>query len=126
MQIRPKTQEVAKLLQSLGYNAETTGMWSDGVVIKGKLYEIFIEIWRDNDDCYECRVDQLLGGDINFVYSFKNKIDKKIICKNFESEIIAFVKQNEHLLSIDENSDLIIKTGEIDPNTGELIWGQWN
>lgn len=126
MQIRPKTQEVAKLLQSLGYNAETIGMWSDGVVIKGKLYEILIKIWRVNGDCYECLVDQLLGGDINFVYSFKTKIDKKIICKNFESEIIAFVKQNEHLLSIDENSDLIIKTGEIDPNTGELIWGQWD
>lgn len=126
MQIRPKTQEVAKLLQSLGYNAETIGMWSDGVVIKGKLYEILIKIWCVNGDCYECLVDQLLGGDINFVYSFKTKIDKKIICKNFESEIIAFVKQNEHLLSIDENSDLIIKTGEIDPNTGELIWGQWN
>ena len=126
MQIRPKTQEVAKLLQSLGYNAETIGMWSDGVVIKGKLYEILIRIWCVNGDCYECLVDQLLGGDINFVYSFKTKIDKKIICKNFESEIIAFVKQNEHLLSIDENSDLIIKTGEIDPNTGELISGQWN
>ena len=126
MQIRPKTQEVAKLLQSLGYNAETIGMWSDGVVIKGKLYEILIRIWCVNGDCYECLVDQLLGGDINFVYSFKTKIDKKIICKNFESEIIEFVKQNEHLLSIDENSDLIIKTGEIDPNTGELISGQWN
>lgn len=126
--MQPTIQQVLNLVKSLGYKAvsiQDCDTPINEIYIKGKIFDIEIKNWSQNLDCYQLSIDSNFGN-TNFVYNLKNPITKKVIGNDFENQIATFIKENNFVLSLDENSDLIIKTGEISPNTGELIWGQWN
>lgn len=125
--MQPSIQQVLNLVQSLGYNAmsiQDNDAPINTIYIKGKIFDIEIKNWSQNLDCYQLDIDSNFEN-TNCVYSLKSPVAKKVIGKDFENQIATFIKENNFVLSLDENSELIVKTGEINKNTGELIWGNW-
>ena len=125
--MQPSIQQVLNLVKSLGYNAvsiQDCDTPINKIYIKGKIFDIEIKNWTQNLDCYQLSIDSNFEN-TNFVYNLKNPITKKVIGNDFENQIATFIKENNFVLSLDENSELIVKTGEINKNTGELIWGNW-
>ena len=121
--MQPSIKQVLNLVQSLGYNAvcfQDSDMPVNVIYVKGKIFDIEIKNWSQNLDCYQLAIDNNFDN-TNFVYELKNPIAKKVIGNDFDKEITDFLTVNDFVLSLDENGDLIIKTGEINPNTGELI-----
>lgn len=121
--MQPTIQQILNLVQSLGYNAvsiQDCDAPINTIYIKGKIFDIEIKNWSQNLDCYQLDIDSNFEN-TNCVYSLKSPVAKKVIGKDFDNQITAFIKQNDFVLSLDENSDLIIKTGEMDSSTGELI-----
>lgn len=125
--MQPSIQQVLNLVKSLSYDAVSSQDFDtpiNTIYIKGKIFDIEIKNWNQNSECYQLSIDSNFEN-TNFVYNLKNPITKKVIGKDFENQIATFIKEKNFVLSLDENSELIVKTGEINKNTGELIWGNW-
>lgn len=121
--MQPSIKQVLNLVQSLGYNAvcfQDSDMPVNVIYVKGKIFDIEIKNWSQNLDCYQLSIDSNFEK-TNYVYELKKPIETKVVGTDFDGQIANFIKENAFVLSLDENSDLIIKTGEINPNTGELI-----